>query len=145
MRRLAIVVLVAGATGCGASMGDAPRNAPGDETVRPTPSASLTISYSDGEGDSRRATLRCSPGADRVTGYLRLSPAPELCRRLGDLTGLLTSKPDRARVCAQVYGGPDTARISGRLEGRRIDRRLARTDACEIDDWRLAAPLLPDV
>jgi hypothetical protein len=146
LARLAVVALVAGAAGCGPSADRLSPGASGDRpAVRPTPSASLTISYRDGEGDSRRATLTCSPGADRVTGYLRLSQAPELCRRLGELTGLLTAEPERGRVCAQVYGGPATARIQGRLEGRRVDRRLARTDACQIDDWRRAGPLLPDV
>jgi hypothetical protein len=119
--------------------------------VRPTPSALLTVTVSDGPraargGDSAtEATLRCAAGADRVTGYLELERAPDLCRRLAELVGALTSQPPRDRVCAEVYGGPETARISGRLAGRRVDRRLARTDACEITEWDRLDVLLPDV
>jgi hypothetical protein len=149
LARPAIVALLGGAAGCGAGGDQPPSSAPGDEPLaRPTPRATLTISYSDGEGDSRRATLRCAPGADRVTGYLRLSHAPDLCRLLGELTGLLTSSTSSAspgRVCAEVYGGPETAHIRGRIDGRRVDRRLARTDACKVSDWGRVGPLLPDV
>jgi hypothetical protein len=85
------------------------------------------------------------PGADRATGYLRLERAPDLCRRLGELRGVLTSPPPAGRACAEVYGGPAKAEISGRLDGRRVDRRLTRTDACEIADWDRLDVLLPDV
>lgn len=145
---LALLATVAFASGCGApSGGEGPSTAvPGDDpVVRPGGSALLTFRVEDGDGDADTATLRCAPGADRVMGYLRLEEAPELCRRLRDLTGFLTSGPPRDRVCAEVYGGPATARISGRIEGRPVDRRLARTDACEIDDWDRFDLFLPDV
>jgi hypothetical protein len=144
---LALLWTAAIVTGCGPSGGgDRSPTAPADDpVVRPGPSALLTIEVADGEGDETTATVRCAPGADRATGYLRLEQPAALCRRVGGLESFLTSSPPRGRACAEVYGGPATARISGRFEGRRVDRRLARTDACEIDDWDRADPLLPDV
>src|SRR5918998_890886 len=134
---LAVLLAAAFASGCGASGGDgrSPTVPADDPVVRPGPSALLTIAVDDGEGDDATATVRCAPGAYRATGYLRLEQPAELCRRVGELEGFLTSPPARGRACAEVYGGPATARISGRFEGGRVDRRLARTDACEIDDW----------
>ncbi len=134
--------------GCGPpSGGDGPSGAvPGDDPVlRPAPAALLTVNFDDGEGDKREASLSCAAGTDKATGYLRLSDVPDLCRRLSELKGSLTSPPARGRVCAEVFGGPAKARISGRIDGRRVDRRLARTDACEISDWDRVDVLLPDV
>jgi hypothetical protein len=138
-----IATLALLAAGCGPP----PGGAPGGEgpPLRPTPTASLELSVRDGEGGSAEATLRCSPGADRATGFLRLERAPDLCRRLGELVPTLTRPPPRDRVCAEVFGGPATARVEGRLQGRRVDRRLARTDACEISDWERLDVLLPDL
>lgn len=147
-RVLTLLAALSILAGCGPSSGgDGPSGAvPGDDpVVRPTPAALLTINFSDGEGESRDASLNCAAGADKATGYLRLEEAPELCRRLGELKGPLTSPPARGRACAEVFGGPAKARISGRIDGRRVDRRLARTDACEISDWDRVDVLLPDV
>ena len=145
----AVVTLLALAVlaGCGpASGGDGPGGAvPGDDpVVRPTPAAFITINFNDGEGERRDASLSCAAGGNKATGYLRLTESSDLCRLLDELKGLLTSSPPRGRACAEVFGGPAKARISGRIDGRRVDRRLARTDACEIDDWDRVDPLLPD-
>lgn len=145
---LALLAVLAALPACGpAGGGDAPSGStPGDDPVfRPTPKALLTVKVTDGEGGASEAALRCVAGADRATGYLRLENAPGLCRRLGELKGFLTSQPPRGRVCAEVFGGPAKARISGRIDGRRVDRRLARTDACQISDWDRADILLPDI
>jgi hypothetical protein len=47
------------------------------------------------------------------------------------------------RVCAQVYGGPQTARITGRWHGSAVDLQLSRTDACHTAQWDSLGPLLP--
>ena len=146
----AVLTLLAALTvlaGCGPpSGGDGPSGAvPGDDpVVRPTPAAFITINFSDGEGERRDASLSCAAGGNKATGYLRLAESSDLCRLLDELRGPLTSRPARGRVCAEVFGGPAKARISGRIDGRRVDRRLARTDACEISDWDRFDALLPD-
>ncbi|MFB7362900.1 SSI family serine proteinase inhibitor [Streptomyces hydrogenans] len=48
-------------------------------------------------------------------------------------------------LCAQVHGGPVTARVTGTWQGRRIDARFSRANGCEIDRWENVEPLLPSV
>ncbi|MEU2658361.1 SSI family serine proteinase inhibitor [Streptomyces sp. NPDC007325] len=49
------------------------------------------------------------------------------------------------RMCAQVYGGPVTAHVTGTWQGRPIDARFSRANGCEIDRWENVEPLLPSV
>jgi len=46
-------------------------------------------------------------------------------------------------MCAQVYGGPATARVTGVWRGARVNARFARTDGCEIARWDALVPALP--
>lgn len=45
-------------------------------------------------------------------------------------------------ACAAVYGGPETARVEGTLDGRPLQATFDRTNACEIARWDRAAALL---
>jgi hypothetical protein len=45
-------------------------------------------------------------------------------------------------VCSQVYGGPQTGRISGVVRGRRVRARYSRTDGCQIGRYDRVAPVL---
>jgi hypothetical protein len=124
--------------GCGA-----PQAPPEGGFARPTPDASVRIVFDDGQGDRRRAEITCRARRDVLRGYLRLSPPAETCRRLAELSALLTARPLRDRVCTQVYGGPETAEFDGAIGGRPVHRRFARTDGCEIADWERVEQLLP--
>jgi hypothetical protein len=46
-------------------------------------------------------------------------------------------------ICTQIYGGPQTARVHGRLRGRPVDARFSRTNGCEIHRWDGVRFLLP--
>jgi len=64
------------------------------------------------------------------------------CRALGWLDrGDLDPVPERT-ACAQIYGGPATARVTGELRGRRVSASFDLTDACQIARWRHNARLL---
>jgi hypothetical protein len=45
-------------------------------------------------------------------------------------------------ACTGVYGGPETARVTGTLRGESIDARFSRTNGCEISRWAEVAGLL---
>jgi hypothetical protein len=45
-------------------------------------------------------------------------------------------------MCAQVYGGPQTATIEGVWRGERVSARYSRTDGCEIARWNAVAAVL---
>ena len=102
--------------------------------------ASVTVSVNPGRGvASREATLECGrePSA---TGFL-VDQALEACRALGARQAALTP-PAPGRVCAQRYGGPQTAVVRGTVAGQPLDRALDRTDSCGIADWAALRPLL---
>jgi hypothetical protein len=99
--------------GCGAE----------EEGAAPAPATELTVRVDrDGKGPepAKEAQVRSAPGL-----------------RLADLEPV----PDDV-ACTQQFGGPETATISGTLDGRRVDARFARTNGCEIARWEKVAPLL---
>lgn len=132
---VAVAVFAAAAFVLGAQAG-APESADGAATVR------LDIRYDVGEATTKTATLTCRGSRNRATGFLRRRDARRLCRVARDLRGFLADPPPH-EVCTEQWGGPDRARVTGRIGDDRIDRRLARNDGCEIGDWDTAQPLLP--
>ncbi|WP_137994472.1 SSI family serine proteinase inhibitor [Streptomyces vilmorinianum] len=49
------------------------------------------------------------------------------------------------RFCAQQYGGPAVAHVTGDWRGRSVDARFSRANGCEIERWESLEPLLPRV
>ncbi|WNI23579.1 SSI family serine proteinase inhibitor [Streptomyces sp. ITFR-16] len=74
--------------------------------------------------------------------------ARQACERLAQLEGEdadpFAPVPADA-MCTQQYGGPATARITGTLQGRRIDSAFDRSNGCEIGRWNSLRPVLPNV
>jgi hypothetical protein len=111
----------------------------------PTGSAAieLTVLYDDGSGRTTSGTLTCRGADRRAEGALDgRASAAELCTHARGLNELLTSKPDAGRACTQVYGGPETAVVTGTIDGRTVERRFTRTNGCELADYTRAAGLL---
>jgi hypothetical protein len=103
----------------------------------------LTVRYFDGTEPDHVAHLRCRRDSARADGFLRDAGATTACRRARKIAAFLAATPSRNRICTQIYGGPQRARITGTIGARRIDRRFKRTDGCAIGDWQHAVPLLP--
>ena len=103
----------------------------GSAAVRPT--LLRVTADPDGRGPETPRSIRVRCNADAQTRG---------CRVLRRLPRGALAQPDPGAVCTQVYGGPQTARVHGRLRGRRVDVRFDRTDGCGIDRWDRAAPLL---
>ena len=87
-------------------------------------------------GPSEHSTLTCGPTGG--THPARVAA----CRRLSALSNPFRRIPEDA-VCAEIYGGPDVARIVGTYKGRRIWIQVRRRNGCEIDRWDRLRPLLP--
>ncbi len=104
------------------------------------PSTMLTITYLE---DSARPTervrwiLRCDPVGG--THPRRVASCRELAR-LGR-RAFRPVPPDMA--CTELYGGPQQAIVSGRVEGRRVWAKLTRVDGCQIARWDRVPSLLP--
>jgi hypothetical protein len=104
------------------------------------------------EADILAANLRVtvrpegSGGPERVRrvecGVLGEDAIDPRCRLLGGLEPRDLDPVPRRTACAQVYGGPGTARVTGELRGVRVIAEFDLTDACEIARWRRNAALL---
>jgi Subtilisin inhibitor-like len=109
-------------------------------SARAAPSTSLTITYVEDSArpdDRVRWTLRCDPAGGT-------HPRPvAACRELARAgwQAFLPPPPDMA--CAEIYGGPQLAIVTGRVDGRRVWARLTRTDGCQIARWKRLPALLP--
>ena len=88
------------------------------------------------KGPRRSWTLRCQP----VGGSL---PRPaRACARLAALRRPFRPTP-RNVACSEIYGGPHVARVTGRLDRRRVRALLTRVNGCEIERWDRVRFLLP--
>jgi hypothetical protein len=101
-------------------------------------STSLHITvWPDGPQHGKRSwTLLCAPAGGTLP---RRAVA---CRRLAAMTRPFREVP-RDAVCTQIYGGPQTALVTGRLRGRRVRASFNRRDGCEIDRWNRVRFLFP--
>lgn len=125
---LAALALVA--AGCGSTSG-------GGGGSEPPPATELEVSYwqSDTHDAPATATLTCDPvggthpRADAACAALAADPDA-----LGPVAGDV--------ACTQIYGGPETAEVTGSFRGEPVDARFNRTNGCEIDRWERLLPLL---
>jgi hypothetical protein len=126
----AACALALAAAGCG---GGEDRAAGGPERGA---ALTVTVRPEGPRAPARRVEVRCEElGGQASTAR---------CRRLGGLTRAdLAPVPDSV-ACAQVYGGPAVARVSGSLRGERVSARFSLRDACEIERWRRNRALLGD-
>ena len=84
------------------------------------------------------ATLRCDGSQAHGTGVLE-HRAKRACRFVGsDTFARLVRKLGHPgdRACSQIYGGPQRARIRGRVRGQRFDVTVTRTDGCGTSEWQ---------
>jgi hypothetical protein len=83
-------------------------------------------------------TLRCEPPRGTVA-------APgAACRKLRAIgADAFKPTPRGMRACAQLYGGPMTAIVTGSYYGFRVWAKLSRVDGCAIARWNALSFLLP--
>ncbi len=96
----------------------------------------LTVAYDDGSGAIVTNTLSCHP-----TGG-SLPNAQAACDRLDALGGPLGPVP-HDQMCTELYGGPQSARITGTWHGRHVDDSYTRNDGCQAARWQRMEPVLP--
>ena len=126
-----------------AGCGDEDEPGAGQSTIPGSGAIELTVVYDDGSGRKTTGTLTCRGSDRRAEGALegRASPA-ELCAQARGVADMLTREPDKTRACTQIYGGPETAHVTGTIGAERVDRRFSRTNGCEIADYARVAGLL---
>ncbi len=104
----------------------------------------LKIVMDGGAGRPSTGTLTC-PAADAATtapGGTHPDPA-RACAALakGAKTGL--PPVGKGLMCTELYGGPQTAKITGTYLGQPVSSSLSRVNGCEIARWDALRGLLP--
>ena len=100
----------------------------------------LSIVYvEDAKRPSERVrwSLRCDP----VGGTLPRRAAA--CRELSRVGWRAFAPVPANMVCTEIFGGPQVAIVSGRVDGHRVWARLTRVDGCQIARWKRIPSLLP--
>lgn len=142
-RRAALALALLAAVMMLGACGEADDEPAAQGTTTTAGAIELTVLYDDGSGRKETGTLTCRGADRRAEGALdgRGTPA-ELCARARGIADLLTSQPDKRRACTQIYGGPETATVTGTIDDDKVDRRFSRTNGCELADYKRAAGLL---
>jgi hypothetical protein len=97
----------------------------------------LSIVVSPGNGAPQQHwTLRCGPAAGT------LPHAAAACARLDALSAPFAPVP-RGTACSQIYGGPQTARVTGTFKGHPVWTTFRRVNGCETARWQRVAFLFP--
>jgi Subtilisin inhibitor-like len=130
MRALLLLALAAALVACGSGSA---------AVTASTATTSLTVTYwpgGPGKGGKRTWTVACAPA--RGT----LSRPAVACRKLAAGGAKLFAPTPRNVACTQIYGGPEVARIVGRVKGQPIFAGFHRHDGCGIARWNKLAPWL---
>ena len=103
----------------------------------PTADTDLTIVVDKGSGSTVTWRLTCNPAGGT-------HPDPEAACRALQANGATALPPvPQEKACTQIYGGPETARITGTWQGQQVTSTFARNDGCQISRWKLMEGLLP--
>ena len=128
--RILLCCVLLGLAGCSEESGRSGSSAPGG----PAPETLLTVRVDpDGKGPEPAKQARISCDAEgRGQGC-----AAAAGLRPADF------EPTAADIaCTEQFGGPQTATVSGSLEGERVEGGFSRRDGCEIARWDKLAALL---
>ena len=137
---IAALVLLAGCGPQNDTVTTVPEDPPSStsETSEPAPATELVITTSDGGNNSQGShRLTCDPeGGDHP------DPAAA-CAALEEAGGAeALAAPRKDERCTMQFGGPETASVTGVVDGEQVEATFARTNGCEIGRWEALEPLL---
>ena len=135
MERVLALLIAAAATVTGCGSGDDPATT--DTTPESSPETQLTVVLDRGDGsEPDEWTLTCDPvGGDH--------PDPDAaCDTLADLDPETFDPVPPDAMCTMIFGGPQTAMVTGRWNGDPVDSEFSRENGCEIARWDAAVAVL---
>jgi hypothetical protein len=137
MRALLLLPLLV-LTACAAQPGGGGASPPTGTSDAAQSGNDLRITIDRGDGrEPEEYTLACAGTAGGS-----LPDAQAACDHLAGVDGPFAPIPGDA-VCTQVYGGPQTAHVTGVWDGQQVDLELSRVDGCRITQWDALGPVLP--
>lgn len=114
-----------------------PVNPSAQATPNPTGDTDLTIVINNGSSSTVTWRLTCNPPGGT-------HPDPKAACRALETNGAVALPPVPGdKACTQIYGGPETASITGTWQGQPVMSKFARNDGCQISRWKLMEGLLP--
>jgi hypothetical protein len=130
-----LILLVLALTGCADQSGQMAEPSP--TGAEPVSTTRLTITVQPALGQPAETwTLTCDPpGGDHPH-------AEAACRSLENAGRDPFAPVPRGMMCAQQYGGPQTATIQGTWSGESVSAAYKRTDGCEIARWDAISDVL---
>jgi hypothetical protein len=134
---LSLVALMVVLAGCASSTAAAPSPSAASRTPDLPPNALLVEIHRGGSSPTESYRLICGT---TVTGDHPAGAAA--CAHLFGLAHPFAPIP-ADQMCSQIYGGPQTAHVTGRWRGTPVDLRLSRVDGCRVEQWNSLGPLLP--
>lgn len=138
MRALLLLVAVLTLGACAAPGTTGESSKPSRAEAPGSAGDELVVEIDRGDGSApERYTLNC---ADLAASDHPAAQAA--CDHLAAMDEPFAPLPADA-MCAQVFDGPETARVTGRWQGEPVDLELARNDSCRTGQWDGLGPLLP--
>jgi len=131
--------VVALAAACGSQAGAG--HAAGGGSGASKPASSLTISVAAARGATpRHWTLTCGPAGDGGT-----HPRPAIaCTTLARARAPF-APVRRGVMCSMVYGGPQTASITGTWQGKPVAATYSRDNGCQTARWNKISKVLGQI
>ena len=140
MRAFAVLstfALAVALSACGPTPSGSPTSGTSAGSTSPPTGDQLVISVKDGSGRTTTWRLTCDPPGGT-------HPDPEAACQALEKAGATALRPvPKGLSCTQVYGGPETAVITGTWRGQAVSSRLSRINGCEISRWNALEGLLP--
>lgn len=129
------------------SSGDEATSATASTGDRSGVDAELQVRYENPDAQLQDTyTITCTDSSAELQGDdVEVNPEAS-CEALKDLglTARLRDGRTDPDVCAELYGGADTAEIDGTVDGEQVNTTADRVDGCAINDWdAVLGPLLP--
>lgn len=115
-----------------------PSESSSSETSSPQTGTELQVTINN-EARVDEWTLTCDPQGGTHPDPRQACSFLELSKQWGK--DPFTPVPDDA-VCAQLFGGPQTATVTGVWDGKPVDAKFNLSNSCEIARWSNAVPLL---
>jgi Subtilisin inhibitor-like len=115
-----------------------PATAAASAATPPAHTDLLRVTYDNGHGVVVNRLLLCHPAGGSMPS------AAQACRHLDVLGGPLGAGPTR-EMCSMLYGGPETARVTGTWRGRQVNESYSRSNGCQTARWERMEPVLPSI